>query len=66
MEGQAMEYVRWIEHKDKEIQFMDAAGTSAADGMVAWVAAAVYQVPVFPWSCLNLAIWPACLPSAVA
>ena len=31
-----MRYVKWITHKDKEILFMDAAGTSAGEGMVAW------------------------------
>lgn len=36
MKGETVKYVKWIAHKDKEILFMDAAGTSAAEGMAAW------------------------------
>ncbi len=29
-------YVKWVTYKGKEMLFMDAAGTSPGDGMVAW------------------------------
>lgn len=35
-EVQVARYVKWITHKGREMLFMDAAGTSASEGLAAW------------------------------